>query len=129
MTSAGLGAVTGGVGGRLLTGYSRSLSIGTKGWIGESLSVAWNRLQGSRMIAVSNTKIVGRNLTTRINSQCKSIRGVVYYVESKFGTFTLSSAQRTAQSVLADSHRVERWEERLEVKLGLADETFSQGNS
>jgi uncharacterized protein (DUF1778 family) len=81
------------------------------------------------MIAVSNTKIFGRNLTTRINSQCKSIRGVVYYVESKFGTFTLSSAQRTAQSVLADSHRVERWEERLEVKLGLADETFSQGNS
>lgn len=107
--SGAVGGLTGGVGGRLFTGYLRGLSIGAKGDIGETLSTTLNRLKGSRQIAPPNSLIRGTGLTTIADSQWRSIFGNTYIVESKFGLSKLSSAQRIAQQALGDAYRVEQW--------------------
>ncbi len=48
--SGGLSALGGGFGGKALTNGLGRLSNGTKGYIGEALSVGWNRLKGSRRV-------------------------------------------------------------------------------
>ena len=104
-----IGGVTGGLGGRLLTGSLRGLSNITKGNIGENLSTISNTLKGGRQIADTNSIIEGTGLTTKVDSQWKSIFGSNYVVESKFGTSTLTSAQRIAQRALGDAYHVKRW--------------------
>ncbi len=105
--SAALGALGGGLGGRALTSGLRGLSNGTKGQIGEALSVANNTLRGSTMIGRQTTSIPGQ--TTIVDSTWRSITGRTYYVESKFGTSGLTAAQRRAQAAVGDAYRVERW--------------------
>lgn len=46
---------------------------------------------------------------TRFDSVWESLSGARYYVESKFGTSGLTSAQRAAQTALTDNYHVERW--------------------
>jgi RHS repeat-associated protein len=103
--SAVAGAVRGGVGGRGLTSGLRGLSNQTKGKIGESLSVGWNRLKGSRR--VQQKFIPGYR--SKPDSVWDSFFGNRYYVESKFGKSTLTGPQRTARDGLDDSYHVERW--------------------
>lgn len=108
LTSAGLGAVGGGLGGRALTSGLRGLSNGTKGQIGEALSIAKNTLRLSTQAAPrSSASIPGQS--TLVDSTWRSITGRIYYVESKFGTSGLTSAQRRAAQAMGDAYRVERW--------------------
>jgi RHS repeat-associated protein len=106
--SGAIGGVTGGIGGRFLTGYLRGLSNTTKGNIGENLSIIFNRMKGSSLVA-TDARIAGTNLTTRVDSQWVSIFGNAYAVESKFGNSTLTAAQRIAQAVQGNAYKVERW--------------------
>src|SRR5207249_2783917 len=74
VVSTALGAVGGGFGGRALTSALGNLSKGTKGEIGEALSIAKNTLQGSRQIAPRNSRsILGQ--TTEVDSTWVSRSG------------------------------------------------------
>jgi RHS repeat-associated protein len=106
--STALGALGGGLGGRALTSGLRGLSNTTKGQIGEALSVASNTLKGSTQIAARNTATIPSQ-TTLVDSTWRSITGRIYYVESKFGTSGLTSAQRRAAQAMGDAYHVERW--------------------
>jgi RHS repeat-associated protein len=105
LTSTVLGAATGGLGGRGLQASLRGLSNRTKGRIGEGLSEVENRLRLSRR--VRQNAIDGYR--TKPDSVWDSLFGNRYYVESKFGKSTLTSAQRAAQDGLGDRYHVERW--------------------
>ena len=104
--SAALGAVGGGLGGRGLTAGLRGLSNATKGSIGEGLSYVENTLAGSTNLG---TQVGIDGLTTIADSQWQSLLGKIYYVESKFGTSGLTTAQRAAAAALGDAYQVERW--------------------
>ena len=101
-----LGAVGGGLGGKALTGALRGLANGTKGRIGETLSIANNRLMGSRLTG-TQVRIPGQR--TIADSAWQSLSGATYHVESKFGTAGLTSAQRAAANALGNAYHVERW--------------------
>jgi RHS repeat-associated protein len=104
--SAALGAVGGGLGGKGLSSALKGLSRPLKGDIGEALSMVENRLAGSRLVN-TQTKIPGQR--TIADSTWDSLFGNRYYVESKFGKSTLTSAQRAAAKALGDQYQVERW--------------------
>ncbi|BAM86903.1 hypothetical protein S58_08920 [Bradyrhizobium oligotrophicum S58] len=104
LASTALGALGGGLGGRGLTSYLRSLSNSTKRDIGETLSVIENRLRGSRLVD-TQSRIAGRqNLTTVVDSTWDSFFGRRYYVESKFGTSGLTGPQRGRLEMLTGSN-------------------------
>ena len=104
--SGGLSALGGGLGGKALTNGLGRLSNGTKGNIGEALSVGWNRLKGSSRL--DQKSIDG--FTTKPDSVWRSLMGDVYYVESKFGKSSLTGPQRRALNELGpDIYHVERW--------------------
>lgn len=86
----------------------RMLPNAAKGAIGEGLSIAENTLQGSELLG---TQVSGQGLglSTVFDSVWTSSSGELYYVESKFGTAGLTSAQRAAARALGDSYHVERW--------------------
>ncbi|MEO6664929.1 MAG: RHS repeat-associated core domain-containing protein [Rubrivivax sp.] len=105
--STALGAVGGGLGGRGLTGLMRGLSNGTKGQIGETLSIVNNRLGGSRLLSTQTRSIPGQR--TIVDSTWRSLTGSTYYVESKFGTSGLTAAQRAARGAVGEAYHVERW--------------------
>ncbi|MBL8350366.1 MAG: hypothetical protein JNL87_08610 [Burkholderiaceae bacterium] len=107
LASTALGAVGGGLGGKGLTSAVRGLSNGTKGSIGETLSIANNRLMGSRLVSTQARSIPGQR--TIVDSTWRSLTGNTYYVESKFGTSGLTSAQRAAANAVGDAYHVERW--------------------
>jgi hypothetical protein len=115
--SAVVGGVTGGLGGKALTGILRRLSNFTKGSIGEGFSIGWNTLKGSTLLA-RNSRIFGSNLNTVADSQWTSLFGKNYVVESKFGTSTLTAAQREAQNALGNQYVVERWGYQFFTALG-----------
>ncbi len=50
-----------------------------------------------------------KGFTTVVDSTWKSFSGTVYYVESKFGTSTLTSAQRLARYAPGVDYRLQRW--------------------
>ncbi len=106
IASAAFGALGGGFGGRGLVKGLFSLSRSTKGAIGEGLSYIENTLAGSTNLG---TQVGIDGLTTIADSQWQSILGDIYYVESKFGTAGLTSAQRAAAAALGDAYQVERW--------------------
>jgi RHS repeat-associated protein len=85
----------------------RALSNGAKGAIGESLSIAENTLSGNTLLATNEATIPG--FRTVVDSTWRSSNGAIYYVESKFGTAGLTSAQRTAARALGGTYHVERW--------------------
>lgn len=105
--STALGAVGGGLGGRGLTGALRGLSNGTKGRIGETLSIVNNRLGGNTLLSTQTRSIPGQR--TIVDSTWRSLSGSTYYVESKFGTAGLTSAQRAASNAVGNAYHVERW--------------------
>jgi RHS repeat-associated protein len=115
LRDAAIGAVTGGLGGRGLTAGLKLLSNGAKGHIGEGLSIAKNLARGSRLVR-TQAEIPGQ--TTIADSLWKSISGATYYVESKFGTSTLTQAQRRAANTLGDSYHVEKWSYPFFEKVG-----------
>ncbi len=94
------------VGGEGLPNALKGLSNGTKGAIGEGLSIAENTLTGSTRLPV-----LGRIPGTRAipDSAWRSLIGQIYYVESKFGTSHLTAAQRLAANALGDAYQVEQW--------------------
>lgn len=102
----GISALTAGLGSSVLPALTRTLSNGVKGTIGESASIAYNWLQGSSLLG-TQVKIPG--LSTIADSAWRSMSGAAYYVESKFGTSTLTSAQRIARDTLGDAYHIERW--------------------
>ena len=103
-----LGAVGGGFGGRGLTKFVGGFSRKTKGNLGENLSLIENYLKGSVQAGERNSAtILGQ--TTEVDSTWRSITGKIYYVESKFGKSSLTSAQRRAQRAMGDAYHVERW--------------------
>jgi RHS repeat-associated protein len=108
--SAGVGALTGGLGSVLgrsgLTAGLKGLSNATKGDIGEGLSIAKNMLKGSKLIQ-PQAKIPGQ--TTIADSYWRAMDGTKYWVESKFGTSSLSPAQKAAQKALGAAYHVEKW--------------------
>src|SRR5262249_28188751 len=106
--SAALGAVGGGLGGKGLSTALKGLSRPLKGQIGEGLSMIENRLAGSRLVN-TQTRIPGqRSIADRTWDSLFGF-GDRYYVESKFGTSSLTSAQRAAAKALGDQYQVERW--------------------
>ncbi|RDZ29494.1 RHS repeat-associated core domain-containing protein [Lysobacter silvisoli] len=105
--SAALGAVGGGLAGRGLVNFTKGLSNGTKGQIGETLSLVNNWAKGSRLVETQTRSIPGYR--TVVDSTWRSIRGTTYYVESKFGTSGLTKAQRAAANGMGDLYHVERW--------------------
>ena len=82
------------------------LPNGIKGQIGEGASRAYNSLQGNTLLG-SQVRIP--RLSTVADSAWRNLSGNMYYVESKFGTSGLTSAQRAAQAALGDAYQVERW--------------------
>ncbi|WP_321166292.1 RHS repeat-associated core domain-containing protein, partial [Luteimonas huabeiensis] len=107
LTATALGAVGGGLGANALTRAARGMTNSTKGRVGEALSIANNKLKGSRLIETQTRSIPGYR--TVVDSTWRSWRGATYYVESKFGSSGLTAAQRAAQRGVGDAYRVERW--------------------
>jgi len=101
-------AIGAGGGAKGLTSAAKGLSNATKGEIGEALSIVENNLKGAAEIAPRNTATIA-GFTTEVDSTWMSLRGEVYYVESKFGTSGLTAAQRLARNALGDAYHVERW--------------------
>jgi RHS repeat-associated protein len=102
----GISAATAGIGSRVLPAAASLLSNSLKGDIGEAASVAYNWLQGSTLLG-REVSIPGYSAIA--DSSWQGLSGDFYYVESKFGTSTLTAAQRAAQAGLGDAYRVERW--------------------
>jgi hypothetical protein len=102
----GISALTAGLGSKVFPAVAKTLSNSVKGTIGETASIAYNWVQGNTLLG-TQVKIPG--LTTIADSAWKDISGSLYYVESKFGTSTLTKAQRTARDTLGDAYQVERW--------------------
>jgi len=98
------------LGGEAFPAALKWLPNGAKGAIGEGLSVAKNTLSGGtlvgRQISAADQGLNG--LTTVFDSVWEA-GGQTYYVESKFGTSGLTSAQRLAANALGDAYQVERW--------------------
>jgi RHS repeat-associated protein len=108
LASGAVGTIGGGIGGKGLSGILKGLGMTAKGRIGEGLSILENRLAGSRLLEAGTKSIDGQR--TIVDSTWRSIRGIKYYVESKFGGSRLSTAQKAAQKALGDDlYRVERW--------------------
>jgi RHS repeat-associated protein len=106
-----LGASTGGAGGAAgkegLVAFLRGLSNSTKGRIGEALTRAstphlWWAGTASRQ------RVIGNGLRSRADFTFGR-GGFTYYIESKFGTSTLTKAQRVAQKALGSRYIVDRW--------------------
>ena len=83
------------------------LLMGTKGTIGEALSIVNNMLKGSKLQARNRKTIPGYR--TIVDSTWRSLGDTIYYVESKFGNSPLSNAQQVAADGLGELYRVERW--------------------
>jgi RHS repeat-associated protein len=83
-----------------------SLSNAVKGDIGGWASYFYNRLQGATLVGEEVKRAFGTRTTADFIFERN---GVQYIVESKFGTSTLTAAQKAAQSVLGDAYQVERW--------------------
>jgi RHS repeat-associated protein len=77
-----------------------------KGNIGEVLSLANNLLRGSWPTAWKTAAIP--HFRTEVDITFRSLWRGVYYVEAKFGTSGLTSAQRLAARYVA-AYQVERW--------------------
>jgi len=107
LASGALGAIGGGIGGKGLSSVLRGLSNKAKGGIGEGLSILENRLGLNRLVETQTRSIPGQR--TIVDSTWRSIRGITYYVESKFGMSGLTKAQRAAQQAVGDLYHVERW--------------------
>jgi len=90
----------------VLPALASKLSNGIKGAIGEGASITYNWLRGNELIG-TQVKIPG--FSTIADSAWKNASGALYYVESKFGTSTLTKAQRTASNSLGSAYQVERW--------------------
>ena len=110
-------ALTAVIGGEALTTTLGGLSNSTKGAIGEGLSLVENNLAGSTSLG---TQVPGAELglSTTFDSVWQSSGGEVYYVESKFGTSSLTSAQRAAQNALNDAYHVEQWDYNFFARVG-----------
>lgn len=78
----------------------------TKKNIGENLSLVENWLKGRTLIAQERATIPG--LSTMVDSTWRTITGTVKYVESKFGTSGLTTAQKLAAAT-EPNYVVERW--------------------
>jgi hypothetical protein len=114
LASTAMGAVGGGFGGRGLQLGLKGLSNKTKGKIGEAFSEVEHRLRLSRR--VRQNYIPGYR--TRPDSVWNSFFGKRYYVETKFGKSTLTSAQRAARDGLGEQYLVERWSYEFFGRLG-----------
>lgn len=99
-------ALAGKLGSVAMDKVARGLSNATKGAIGEWTSYAYNRLGGATVVGEQVKKAMGTRTTA---DWIFEKGGVQYIVESKFGTSTLTSAQRAAQKTLGDLYQVERW--------------------
>ena len=105
--AAAFGAVGGGLGGKGLVGVLKGLSNRTKGRIGEGLAIAKNRLKGLRKIKGPGGRIY--NTRARRDAQYTDRNGNVFEGEAKFGTSSLTSAQREAQRILGDQYIVDKF--------------------
>src|SRR5262249_30172782 len=85
-------AATAGIGSKVLPVVASALPNSVKGAIGETASIAYNAAQGSKL---TGTQVKVNGLSSVIDSSWESISGQAYFVESKFGNSTLTSAQRT----------------------------------
>jgi hypothetical protein len=92
--------------GRGVAAATRLLPNAVKGQIGEVASTAYNWLKGSTYLG---RQVPIQGFTTIADSQWQAVGGAIYYVESKFGASTLTSAQRVARDALGDLYKVERW--------------------
>jgi hypothetical protein len=77
--SDGLSALGGGFVGKALTNGLGRLSNGTKGNIGEALSVGWNRLKGSLRIRQNFID----EYTTKRDSVWRSLAGDIYWCDNR----------------------------------------------
>jgi RHS repeat-associated protein len=101
-----LGLLPPAAGGKVLPAAVKLLSNRVKGAIGETTSVLYNWLGGNTLIG-RQIRIPGMRAIA--DSAWKGYDGAIYYVESKFGTSTLSKAQRVARDALGRAYHVERW--------------------
>lgn len=104
------GGVLGGVGQRVLPSALSTLSNQTKGTIGEGISLVNNLAQGSVPIGRQvEQELLGGTRKTIVDWEFQNVfSGATTYVESKFGTAGLTSAQRIARDTL-DNYSVEKW--------------------
>lgn len=93
-------------GAHALPAAARLLPNGVKGWIGETASIVSNWMRGNTLLG-TQVRIPG--MTTIADSAWRSANSVGYYIESKFGTSTLTAAQRLARDALGDIYHIERW--------------------
>ena len=125
-------AVSAGVFAAVLPPLAKMLPNSIKGDIGETTSLIYNWLKGSTLLDTQGS-IPG--FSTIPDSTWQSLSGDIYYVESKFGTSGLTSAQRIARDALGDAYVVERWGydwvarvgANLGFGLGLGIDTFGEG--
>lgn len=99
------------LGGEALPAALKWLPNNAKGAIGEGLSYISNRLAGSTYLEGGMQSIPG--FSTFVDSTWQAVDGSIYYVESKFGLSSLTSAQRLANAALGaakgGSYFVEQW--------------------
>jgi RHS repeat-associated protein len=82
------------------------LSNATKGAIGEWASIIKNTLAGNKLLGRQVREVGFRTI---FDAKWLSRAGKIFYEETKFGTSTLTKAQRAAQSTLGDAYVVQRW--------------------
>lgn len=99
-------AAGGAIGSAVARQIVRPLSNASKQWIGETASYLYNKIQGSTLVGEQVKKAFGTRTTADFVFERS---GIPYIVESKFGTSTLTPAQRAAQQALGDAYHVERW--------------------
>jgi len=102
----GVSALTAGIGSKVLPAAAKLLPNSVKGKIGETVSIGYNLLKGSKLVG-TQVRIPG--LSTIADSEWLTPGGVTQFVESKFGKGTLTAAQRRAQAALGEAYNVERW--------------------
>jgi RHS repeat-associated protein len=127
LTDTGRGAALGYVGSKALPATAKLLPNSVKGDIGELLSGVTHRLRGRQFVRAQEKVPLGGRRFTRADLTMRNLDGSGVYIESKFGTGSLSSSQRLARDKLGDSYIVDYWTYDWVGRAG-ANVTASGGN-
>jgi len=124
---AAIGAITAPFAAVATAKVLNSLSPPIKQAIGEQLSYMWNTLGGAT-IAKQSGGAIGGGLTTIPDWIFFDGRGILYYVESKFGLSSLTDPQKAALAALGPvTYRVERWGYEFFSGIGAGVDGFGTG--